>query len=220
MSHTSLTETLANARGILFDMDGVLIDSEPVHEKAIVALSAELGEPIRDADLLHSFKGSPELAMASRMLQLYPQTTLTADGIVLRKVALYTDLFKLVQPIPGASEFLKRSHASGRKHGLTTSAARANQELTFETFGFAEFFDTIVTGEDITRGKPHPEPYLLTAKRLGLDPSECVVIEDSINGVLSGKAAGCYVIAMTTTFSREALLEAGADVLIDSFEEI
>ena len=108
----------------------------------------------------------------------------------------------------------------GSKLGLTTSASRSTQELTFETFGFAPYFDAIVTGEDITKGKPDPEPYLTTARKLGIDAKDCIVIEDSINGVRSGHAAGCVVIAMTTTFPREALLEAGADHVIDSFSEL
>lgn len=212
--------TLAEARAILFDMDGVLIDSEPVHERAIVALSAELGDPITDHDLLFSFKGAPEKSMAAKLLELYPSTPLDAEKIIRRKVDLYASLFPEVTLIPGAREFVIASHNAGRRHGLTTSASRSTRQLTFETFGFAPFFDAIVTGEDITRGKPDPEPYLLTAEKLGVAPRQCLVIEDSINGVKSGKAAGCTVIALTTTFPRESLLEAGADRLIDSFSEL
>lgn len=220
MSATSLSDVLAAARGILFDMDGVLIDSEPVHEEAIVALSAELGEPIVDQALLFSFKGAPEKTMARRFLEIYPDTTLTVEEIVGRKVEIFAGLFGHVRLIGGALEFVKASHATGRRHGLTTSATRDTQELAFSTFGFGPYFETIVTGGDITRGKPDPEPYLLTAARLDLAPSACVVIEDSVNGVLSGKAAGCVVVALTTTFPREALAMAGADFLIDSFAEL
>lgn len=219
-SPLDLTNVLANAKGILFDMDGVLIDSEPVHEEAIVALSGELGDPIGDKTLLFSFKGAPEKNMASRFLEFYPGTALSIEDIIRRKVEIFADLFGSVRLVEGALEFVKASHASGRKHGLTTSATRATQQMAFETFGFGPYFDTIVTGQDIHRGKPDPEPYLLTADRLGLAPSGCVVIEDSVNGILSGKAAGCVVIALTTTFPREDLVAAGADFLIDSFSEI
>lgn len=217
---SSLSEILGNARAILFDMDGVLIDSEPVHEKAIVALSGELGEEITDHQILFSFKGAPEKSMAERLIEMYPQQTLTAEQIVQRKVDLYAQLFSHVTLIPGAKEFVEKSHAAGRKHGLTTSASRSTQELTFDTFGFAPFFDAIITGEDIVKGKPDPEPYLITAARLGLKPEECIVIEDSINGVRSGKAAGCTTIALTTTFPVEDLKAAGADFIIDSFSEL
>lgn len=222
MSHRplDLANVLATAQGILFDMDGVLIDSEPTHEEAIVALSGELGDPIGDKTLLFSFKGAPEKHMASRFLEIYPETALSTEDIIRRKVEIFADLFGGVRLVEGALEFVKASHASGRKHGLTTSATRAAQQMAFEAFGFAPYFDTIITGQDIQRGKPDPEPYLLTAERLGLPPSACVVIEDSVNGILSGKAAGCVVIALTTTFPREDLIAAGADFLIDSFSEL
>ncbi|MES2440335.1 MAG: HAD family phosphatase [Verrucomicrobiota bacterium] len=220
MTIPSLSASLADARGILFDMDGVLIDSEPVHEKAIIALTAELGDALDDEAVLYSFKGAPERSMAARLLEMYPDQPFTAAEIIRRKIDLFAGLFHHVRVIEGAEDFVERSHSAGRKHGLTTSASRSTQQLAFETFGFGKFFNTIVTGEDITLGKPHPEPYQLTAARLGLPAGDCLVIEDSINGVLSGKAAGCRVIAITGTFPEEALIEAGADYLIRSFEEL
>ncbi len=216
----SLSETLANAKGILFDMDGVLIDSEPIHEKAIVALTAELGDALDDEAVLYSFKGAPEKSMAARLLEIYPHQTLTAEEIIQRKIDLFAGLFQHVRLIEGAMEFVERSRATGRRHGLTTSASRSTQQLAFATFGFGKFFDTVVTGEDIAHGKPHPEPYQLTAGRLGLPTCDCLVIEDSINGVLSGKAAGCRVIAITTTFPERELLEAGADHIIATFSSL
>lgn len=218
---TTPREALRNARGILFDMDGVLIDSEPTHEKAIIALSRELGDELTDHETIQSFKGAPEKFMAKRLMEIYPEQTRTSPELIARKVELYAALFaEHVTLIPQAIDFLKASRAAGRLHGLTTSASRATQRLSFETFGFGQYFDTIITGEDITKGKPDPEPFLLTAEKLGLDPAECIVIEDSINGVRSGHAAGCTVIALTTTFPREALFEAGADHVIDSYSEL
>lgn len=220
MSAPSISDSLANAHGILFDMDGVLIDSEPVHEKAIIALTAELGDALDDEAVLYSFKGAPERTMAARLLEMYPDQTLTAEEIIQRKIVLFAGLFHQVRLIGGAKGFVERSHSTGRKHGLTTSASRSTQQLAFETFGFGRFFDTVVTGEDIRHGKPHPEPYQLTAEKLGLPTQDCLVIEDSINGVLSGKAAGCLVIAITGTFPENALIEAGADYIIHSFDEL
>ncbi|GAA5123121.1 HAD family phosphatase [Luteolibacter yonseiensis] len=220
MNTPSLSDTLADARGILFDMDGVLIDSEPIHEKAIIALTAELGDALDDEAILYSFKGAPEKSMAARLLEMYPGQKRTAEEIIRRKIELFAEIFHHVTLVDGAMEFLAKSHAAGRRHGLTTSASRATQGQAFDTFGFGKYFDTIVTGEDITRGKPDPEPYLLTAERLGLETRDCIVIEDSINGVLSGKAAGCRVVAITGTFPVEQLLRAGADFIIHGFDEL
>lgn len=215
-----LATALAAAKGILFDMDGVLIDSEPTHQKSIVALTAELGSAIHDQAILDSFKGTPEKAMARRLKEMYPNSLGTTEEIMERSISLFISFFPEVGLIHGAMEFLKSSHLIGRKHGLTTSASRSSQLLVFDTFGFGPFFDTVVTGDDIRHGKPHPDPYLLTAVRLGLAPGDCIVIEDSINGVRSGKAAGCRVIGLTTTFPREALDAAGADFIINSFSEL
>jgi beta-phosphoglucomutase-like phosphatase (HAD superfamily) len=219
MNTPSLSDTLAKARGILFDMDGVLIDSEPLHARAILELSGEMGDPLPDEDIF-SFKGASEKWMANRLIELYPLQTWTAEAIIARKTELYNRLFQQVTLFDGVLDFLISSQGKNRRHGLTTSASRVTQRVVFETFSLAPYFDATITGDDIVRGKPDPEPYLLTAARLGLDPVECVVFEDSIHGVRSGKAAGSTVIALTTSFSRESLLDAGADFLLDSFARL
>jgi HAD superfamily hydrolase (TIGR01509 family) len=201
-------------------MDGVLIDSEPLHEQSIIALSAELGDPITSKAVLDSFKGAPEMVMAGRLKEFYPASAGSPQQLILRKLDLYTELFPQVPVLPGVIDFLQRARSRGMRFALTTSANRATQELSFRTHELGPWFEAIVTGEDIARGKPDPEPYLLTAARLGLDPSDCVVIEDSLNGVLSGKAAGCAVIAITTTFPRAALEALGPDLVIDGFNEL
>jgi beta-phosphoglucomutase-like phosphatase (HAD superfamily) len=87
-------------------------------------------------------------------------------------------------------------------------------------FGLWPFFSAIVTSHDIVHGKPHPEPYLKTAEKLGVAPANALVIEDSVQGVRSGKAAGCRVAAITTSFPRERLLEVEADYVVDSYAEL
>lgn len=216
----SLADVLTKSRGILFDMDGVLIDSEPVHEKAIVALTEELGTRVDDHEFLFSLKGVPEKIVAGKIRELFPETGLTIDEMISRKLALYAEIFEAVELIPGAREFVVQCKEAGKQLAVATSASRSTQELTFRRFGFDEYFEAVVAGDQITNGKPHPEPYLLAASKLGLPPEDCIVIEDSIHGVASGKAAGCQVIGLTTTFPKETLLEAGAHFGIDGFSEI
>jgi HAD superfamily hydrolase (TIGR01509 family) len=219
-SADSLSTVLKSSRGILFDMDGVLIDSEPVHELALIALTEKLGRRVDDKAFLFSLKGIPEKGVAGRMREMFPETVLSVDEIIELKIKLFERIFDKVVMIEGAKEFVQRSKQAGYRMGLTTSASRPTQQLVFRTFGLDEYFETSVTGEDITKGKPDPEPYQLTATRLGLDPKECIVIEDSVNGVKSGHAAGCRVIGLTTTFPRQALVEAGAHFVVDSFRDI
>ena len=87
-------------------------------------------------------------------------------------------------------------------------------------FNLRPFFSATVTREDIISGKPHPEPYLKATEKLGVVPANALVIEDSVNGVRSGKGAGCPVIAITTSFPRERLIEFQADYVVDSFAEL
>ncbi len=87
-------------------------------------------------------------------------------------------------------------------------------------FNLWPFFSTIITGEDIINGKPHPESYLKTVEKLGVAPANALLIENSVNGVRSGKPAGCRVIAITTSFPRERLVELQANYVVDSFAEL
>ena len=133
---------------------------------------------------------------------------------------LFKAMFDQMRLVPGCLDFIQKAHKRGFKLGLTTSALQENQQRTFEMFNLWPFFSTIITGEDIINGKPHPEPYLKTAEKLGVAPANALVIEDSLNGVRSGKAAGCRVIAITTSFPRERLMELQADYVVDSFAEL
>jgi beta-phosphoglucomutase-like phosphatase (HAD superfamily) len=103
---------------------------------------------------------------------------------------------------------------------LTTSAPRELQELAFGQFDLSGYFGVVVTGDDVSQGKPHPEPYLKTAEKLGRAPSHCVVVEDSTNGVRSAKAAGCPTVGLATSFSAETLAAAGSDLTVATFSEL
>ena len=203
--------------GILFDMDGVLINSEPLHEFTLLELSRRFGRQFESNSELQQFKGLPENSVARLFRQLFPSLTLAPGEITRLRLEQLRANFHGVQMIEGALEFVKRCKAAGLRVGLTTSAAQSIQELAFEAFQLSGYFDAIITGEDIQRGKPDPEPYLLTAEKLCLPTSACMVIEDAISGVLSGKAAGSFVVGITTSFAKDALVGAGADLVVPSF---
>ena len=125
-----------------------------------------------------------------------------------------------MKTVEGAVDFVGRCKAAGYRLGLTTSADPSIQQLAFATFGLSEVFDAVITGRDVKIGKPDPEPYLLTAAKLGVSAGKCMVVEDAVTGVHSGKAAGCLVAAITTSFAAAELLEAGADFAASSFAEL
>ena len=211
---------VSRIEGILFDMDGVLIDSEPLHEFSLLELSSQFGRRFETHAELQTFKGLPELTSANRLRALFPHVTLSAPEIIALRLDKIRQHFDRVKMVAGADVFLKRCKAAGYRLGLTTSADPSIQRLAFATFGFSPLFDAIITGEDVKIGKPDPEPYLLTAAKLGLPADRCMVLEDAVTGVLSGKAAGCLVAAITTSFPAATLLDAGADFAASSFAEL
>ena len=211
---------VSKVEGILFDMDGVLIDSEPLHEFTLLELSTQFGRRFETYADLQAFKGLPELTAANRMLAQFPHVTLSAAEIIALRLEKIRQNFDRVKMIAGADTFLKRCKAAGYRLGLTTSADPSIQQLAFATFGLSPSFDAVITGRDVKIGKPDPEPYLLTAVKLGVPATRCMVIEDAVSGVLSGKAAGCLVAAITTSFTAGALLDAGAGFVASSFAEL
>jgi len=201
-------------------MDGVLINSEPLHEFTFLELSSQFGRRFEHEAELQQFKGLPEVSIANLLKKIFPTVALEDHEITRLRLELLLANFHVVEMIEGALEFLKRCQAAGFRSGLTTSAARAIQELAFEKFGLSKYFDAVVTGGDITRGKPDPEPYLLTAAKLSQPASACMVIEDAVSGIISGKAAGCFVVGITTSFPAKDLAAAGADLVVGSFRDL
>lgn len=207
-------------QAVLFDLDGVIIDSEPLHESAIRQTADYLGRPI-DREGIESFKGRVESLCADLLIE-HSGSQLTRDEVMNYRDGIYRELFDAkIQPVPGALEFVRRCREERRlRLALATSALPSNQERAFTRFGLSPFFDVVVTSADVQRGKPNPDPYLVAASRLGIEPAACLVVEDSVNGVRSGKAAGCVVVGITTTFAAAALREAGADRIEDTFAAI
>jgi beta-phosphoglucomutase len=209
----------AKIEAILFDLDGVIIDSEPLYDRTIQFTSIHLGRELSDEER-GQFKGLTEGAVARLLLQFNPGASLTAEEVSRFRLAIVADLYDEIQLVKGALDFIKYLKQVGLLLGLTTSALRENQQRAFERFDLECYFDVIISGNDVKKGKPDPEPYLLTAARLDVDPSGALVIEDSVNGIRSGQAAGCKVVGLTTSFEREILHQAGADLVIDGFSEL
>ncbi len=207
-------------RAIIFDMDGVIIDSEPLH------LQADSETFIRHGIAIPSSAWNDIFGMKSEdglrvILGRYGTGT---EDLALFAGEKRTRYFELADSglklIPGVEAFISSCIDQSLPLAVATSGLAAYQLPYLERFGLRTLFDVIVTGDDVTHGKPHPEPYLLAASRLGIPPSECLVIEDADNGIRSAKAAGCVTVGITTTMSHEALSAAGADFVIGSFLEM
>jgi HAD superfamily hydrolase (TIGR01509 family) len=178
---------------VLFDMDGLLIDSEPLWLEAETAIMARLGADWTEADQLELLGGSLERTVR----HLLAKATRPAPAEVVGEW-LMSDIAERVRrgvPVrPGARELLASVAEAGLPHALVTSSERGFMDAVLASTGMR--FDAQVCADDVTVTKPDPEPYLLAAKLVGVHPGDCFALEDSPNGVASAEAAGCRVIAV------------------------
>jgi HAD superfamily hydrolase (TIGR01509 family) len=179
---------------VLFDMDGLLVDTEPLWLETETEVMARLGAPWTPQDQQALLGGSMQrtvgylLAKATRPAPPETVERWVTDGMLDRVRA------GRVTVRPGARELLAEVAGAGLPHALVTSSQRALADAVLAATGMT--FPVTVCGEDVTATKPDPEPYLLAAKLLETDPEHCVALEDSPNGVASATAAGCHVVAV------------------------
>jgi HAD superfamily hydrolase (TIGR01509 family) len=181
--------------GVLFDMDGTLVDSEKIWQLALDELAADLGGQLSKAARLRMIGMTTPEAMAILHEDIgVTGRSVDADGDLLesRMMTLVRDglMFR-----PGAYELLTAVRAAGLKTALVTATVRRIVEVMLDVIG-RENFEVVVTHDDVRNGKPHPEPYATAAKVLGIDPRDCVAVEDSPTGSASALAAGCAVVAV------------------------
>ena len=142
------------------------------------------------------------------------------DYLLNQKNSIFEKIISELQPINGFPEFIELVIQNNIKRAIVTSSSKATMEMVGAVFPFRNYFDILICEEDTDKHKPYPDPYLLGLERTNSEKSTTLVIEDSINGIKSGKAAGCIVFGITTSLPREVLIEAGADLVLDSYPEI
>lgn len=192
-------------RGVIFDMDGVLVDSEKYICEAATRMFVEHGLTIKPEDFL-PFVGAGEDRYISGVAEKYG-FSLDIERDKARTYELYGEIVKgRLEPLAGAREFIQKAREKGLKLAVASSADKVKVLINLKESGLApENFDAIVNGLDVTYKKPDPEIFLTAAERLGLSPSDCLVVEDAVNGVAAAKAAGAKCLGLTTTFSAEKL---------------
>jgi HAD superfamily hydrolase (TIGR01509 family) len=187
----------------IFDMDGVLVDSNPVHKIALRQFCQRLGFDLTEQQLREKIYGRTNRDWLQNLIGGLDDETIRryAD----EKEALFRTLYTEVQPLDGLITFLDKLRDLEIPRAIATSAPRANVDFTLEATGMGKYFPTILDDSFVTRGKPDPEIYLKSAAALDIEPARCVVLEDSLSGVLAGNRAGCKVIGITTTHTRTEL---------------
>lgn len=205
-------------QALIFDMDGVLINSEPLHERSKREALAQAGIKVPE-ERFASYTGRSDTVMIADLAAENGLDEARGAEILKAKHVIYESLEHELQPIEGGVEFLQ--WAQGRfRLALATSANTRNRKATSEILGIAPLFETAVDAADFEHPKPSPEVFQIALQRLGLEADACWIVEDAVNGIVAAKAAGCFAVGLTTSFSRQTLLDAGADLVIDSFLEL
>ncbi|MDB5049017.1 MAG: hypothetical protein JWO30_2088 [Fibrobacteres bacterium] len=206
-------------RALIFDLDGVIIDTEPKHKEAKRQAFARYGLAVPE-HLYADFRGRSDQDMARHVVREFGPAGLSWAEVLELKHRIFSSLEDTIEPVAGALEFIRAARGRFEKLAVATSATERNQRYAFDRFALSPFFDAVVNAGDITHAKPHPEAYATAVAKLGLPAAACLVIEDSKNGIVSAKGAGCKVAAITTSFTHTELMDAEADYLVNGFAEL
>ena len=205
-----------NSIGVIFDLDGVIVDSADAHFQSWRKLGAENGVNITHQMFLGTFGRQNKDIVP---IFFGPQSDEKSHRLAERKEALYRDAIRSQPPIvPGARELVRELKGAGVRLAIGSSAPPENIDLVLTLAGIADCFQAVVSAADVHHGKPDPEVYLLSCERLGLAPARCVVIEDAPVGVQAAKAAGAGCIGIAAHHSAAEL--AHADLVVARLSDI
>jgi HAD superfamily hydrolase (TIGR01509 family) len=205
---------------VIFDMDGVLVLSEPFIAEASIRMFAEKGYTVQRQEF-RPFIGMGEDRFIGGVAE--------ARGIPLdperdkaRTYELYLELIKgRLTALPGVRDYVAACRARGLLLAVASSADAIKVKANLEEIGLPpETFDVVVNGCEVARKKPAPDIFLNACRRLGLEPSACLVIEDAVSGVTAAKAAGCRCLAVTTSFAADRLFDTGADWVVAGLDHV
>lgn len=203
---------MVTKKGVLFDLDGVLLDTEGIYTDFWQAIDNKY--PTGVEGFAHIIKGSN---LTKILDTYYPDKTLQKTII-----GILDDFEKEMKyrPFESAMAFVAQLKKNNIPTCIVTSSSMLKMNNAFSQLpGFKEQFDGLITGDMVKNCKPHPEGYLAGAKLLGVEPQDCYVFEDSLQGIQAGINAGCKVVALTTTVSRDKIEKLKADKIIDNFTD-
>lgn len=205
-------------RAVIFDMDGVLVDSHPVHIKAWRRLLESVGRPISDSELEFILDGRTRTDILRHFLGELTESQLLEYGR--RKEALFYEAVDEVAAMEGVFDFLEELDRAGIPKGVSTSASSLRAQFLLEMLNLKQRFTAIVTGDDVGDGKPDPEIFRLAANSLDADPASVVVVEDAPAGVRGARAAGMKCLGIASPERLQLLRDAGADLTVSHFRDV
>jgi len=207
----------SRAQAVIWDMDGVIADTAPYHFRAWQEVFRRRGTNFTEDDFRHNFGQRNDTIIRNTLGGQISQSEI--EAIAREKEEIFRRVIgQDIKPLPGAIKLLKSLREHGFKIALASSAPIENIRLITEGLGIEGYFNSVVTGRDVAEGKPSPQGFLLAAQRLGVNPGDCIVIEDAVAGVTACRRGGMQCIAVTNTHPRESLAE--ADLIVGSLEEV
>ncbi len=206
-----------NQFAFVFDMDGVIVDTNPYHKIALRDFAAKYGYTLSEEELIKKIYGRTNKEWIPNLFErkLSPEEV-TQYGE--EKEQLFRDLYeKDIKEVKGLTDFLEETLKLKVKMAIGTSAPRSNVDFVLKHTGIGKFFPVILDESHVTDGKPNPEIYLNCAAALNYPTSQCIVFEDSLSGVAAGRAAGSPVVGVATTHTA---FELGTKVTLNDFSEL
>jgi beta-phosphoglucomutase family hydrolase len=205
-------------KALLFDMNGVLVDDMPFHERAWVALAARHGRVLTTEEFRREMSGRRNRDNLRHVFgDALSETEMRAYQA--EKEQEYRDAFRAhLAPLPGTIDLIEAARAAGWRTAVVTSAPPANIDFVLDGLDLRRRFDDVVGEADVKKAKPDPEIYLTAARRLDAPPDRCIVFEDSLAGVAAGRAAGMPVVGVTTTHPASDLRD--CSLVVADFREL
>ncbi|MFZ0279953.1 MAG: HAD family phosphatase [Candidatus Sulfotelmatobacter sp.] len=205
-------------RGVIFDMDGVLVDSHGVHRRAWRLFFQTLGRDVPESELDFILDGRKRGDILRHFLGNCPDPELEEFGR--RKDCIFRQMRLEIPPVPGVVRFVRELRGSGTALALATSASRSRARSTLAELGLLNCFAEVVTGEDVLLGKPDPSIYRLACKRLGIASDRLLAVEDAISGIRAATGAGLRCVGVALHETPEKLTAAGAAHVVQDFETV
>lgn len=210
-------------KGLIFDLDGTLTLTQQFHAMAYAEVFSKYGiKYTREDDYAFAGQGGhcivPE-TFAKHDRKITPEEE---EQIINQKKQVYDRMLaeNTIEAVPGIKDFLTRMKTQGLKMAVASGNRLDSIEIILKRVGIRDFFEVIVTNQDVQKSKPAPDIFLKAAEKLGLKPEECIVFEDAINGIQAANAAGIKCIALTTGLPKTELLAAGAKEAVESYNQI
>ncbi len=206
-------------KAVLFDMDGLMVDTEPLHLQAFNFALEKFGKYLTEEENTKRYIGTPDIDGARDMVARYNLPISVSELLKVKQDKSREFLKKSLNPEPGLIELLNNLKKNGYKVAIASSSSLENIKTVIESLGVKEVIDQLASAEEVKEGKPAPDVYLLAAEKLGVKPEECLVLEDAPKGVQAGKAAGMKVFAVPSQYTKGQDFSQ-ADKVLGSLSEV